>query len=353
MLKILLLAPYSSVHTKRWVNSLIGEDLNVLVVTADSGSSLNGEQNIFTLPLLFRLLPKSTRFVFLGLYAKVINFFFKADIIHAHYLSSYGIAAALFFDKYLVSVWGSDINLSLFKGVQKKLLKYSLKKAEHVFVTSRFLLSRAQEFRSEGVTVIPFGVDTDKFKPCLKAKGEFFHIGCTKWMSDVYGISFLIDLLENLINSYGYSNVRLYLTGDAIPGCKFNKKVQELGLENFVYFMGVVDFQKMPEVYSILDLACFPSIHESFGVSVLEASASGVPVLTSNVEGLKEVVLDGVTGSQFALDDAEGFVKQVIRHINNPELGERMGREGRKFVMNKYGWSQSVEKMVQAYKELK
>ena len=72
------------------------------------------------------------------------------------------------------------------------------------------------------------------------------------------------------------------------------KKIEELGLEGEVVFLGWLPFEDIPVIYSAADLFVFPSLHEGFGIPVLEAMACGVPVVCSDIEPLDEVDLPGI-----------------------------------------------------------
>ncbi len=84
----------------------------------------------------------------------------------------------------------------------------------------------------------------------------------------------------------------------------------------------------MVGLLSVSDLFLLPSLQESFGLSALEAMACGVPVVASNVGGLPEVVIDGVTGFLHPPDEVEQMAESAIRILSDPALHARMAAEG-------------------------
>lgn len=104
------------------------------------------------------------------------------------------------------------------------------------------------------------------------------------------------------------------------------KKIEELGLTGQVVFLGWLPFEDIPVIYSAADLFVFPSLHEGFGIPVLEAMASGVPVVCSNIEPLDEVA----GGAARLVDpiDAESIAEGMRDVLENRGLRDRLVKDG-------------------------
>jgi len=100
----------------------------------------------------------------------------------------------------------------------------------------------------------------------------------------------------------------LLMVGDGIDFYPANKLVKELGLEQFVKFLGKE--RAVEKILPVADLFIINSVKESFGLTVLEAASCGVPALVTNVGGLPEVVVDGITGSISPPEDVEHMAKK-------------------------------------------
>lgn len=122
------------------------------------------------------------------------------------------------------------------------------------------------------------------------------------------------DLKLVLIGSRDYGH-------EAIRG-----KISELGLEEDIIFLGWLPYEDIPLVYSAAGLFVFPSLHEGFGIPVLEAMASGVPVVCSCIEPLDEVAGDAA----LFVDplSVESIAHGMLRVLEDPALRKRLAAEG-------------------------
>lgn len=100
-----------------------------------------------------------------------------------------------------------------------------------------------------------------------------------------------------------------------------------------------------------MDVFCAPSLSESFGVAVIEASACETPVVVSNVGGLPEVVIDEVTGFIVEPKHVEQLAEKILILVNDQSLRKQMGAAGRKFVLENYAWEKNVDTMESIYIE--
>lgn len=98
---------------------------------------------------------------------------------------------------------------------------------------------------------------------------------------------------------------------------KLQLLAQNLGIQSSVHFLGFRE--DVAELYQIADVFCFPSRREGLGLAALEAMASGLPLITSDIHGIKDYSENGVTGYTVALDDLDGFVN-AIRNLQIENL---------------------------------
>src|SRR5690606_35745772 len=136
------------------------------------------------------------------------------DVIHGHFLTSYGNIASLCSRKYIVSVWGNDIYTlhRRFKTVQYKSIG-TLNKAKYILSTSNIMAQKTKEYVEKEVLVTPFGVDTSIFMPQKERSSDKITIGCVKWLDEKYGITDILKAFRILVVEKKIANIRLVLTG--------------------------------------------------------------------------------------------------------------------------------------------
>lgn len=117
-----------------------------------------------------------------------------------------------------------------------------------------------------------------------------------------------------------------------------------------VYFLGRVAYDQVPAVYANSDIHITTSERESRGLTVLEAFASGIPVLVPRAGGLVENVQDGENGLIYTPQDTEDFTQKLKQLIDDPILRKTMGQQGLKSVGN-YSWDQVIKNLVEIWEQ--
>ena len=113
--------------------------------------------------------------------------------------------------------------------------------------------------------------------------------------------------------------------------------------------MGYINNDKIPEIYANVDIACFGSRLESFGVSAVEAMACEVPVIATDADGFKEVIEDCKTGFIVNQNDIKAMAEYMRWPYFNPKLRNELGQNARKRVMKLYDWNNNVDFMISIY----
>lgn len=127
----------------------------------------------------------------------------------------------------------------------------------------------------------------------------------------------------------------------------------DLGIEGRVDFVGDLPADAMPAFYRGLDLYLQPSVEvvheasrmpqaESMGRGLCEAQSSGLPVVASRSGGIPEVVVDGVTGRLVDSGDPKALAAAVLDCMDSPEARRRMGRAGRRLMIDRFSWEAIV-----------
>ena len=358
--KILFLADINSVHTARWVKSTIERGFKVALfsLSAKSSSWSDGlpDFEYFCYGISPEQLASSQRFGKLSYFSaqkKAKNFAkrMQADIVHAHYASSYGtLARKINHENTVLSLWGSDVyEFPKRSPFHRILFKKALRFPKVVCSTSKDMAREAQQYVNREIVITPFGVDTEFFKPAVQRQKDCCVIGTVKALEQVYGIDRLIKLYAALLEKTN-RKTRLSIYGDGSQKEELMALTRALGIEKHVVFHGRVDGEQLLEAFQSLDVFVALSRRESFGVAALEAQACGVPVLVSNVGGLPEVA-SPKTGVIVDQNTPETWLESLLELIKL--RGDKASSiQTRDFVLTNFSNEVCVDKLIEVYQNL-
>ena len=273
--------------------------------------------------------------------------FEKLDLIHAHYAiphaTSAYIAKQILNDEHLriiTTLHGTDITLIGLEPSFLSVMKFSIEKSDGVTAVSRFLKEKTitNYGINKEIEVIPNFVDTELFKRMADTKlrktiapnGEriLIHISNFRLVKRVTDVIRIFNLVLKKIPS------KLVLVGDGPDRSSCENLCRELELGDSVKFLGKQ--AELVELLSAADLFLMPSQSESFGLSALEAMACEVPVISSSVGGLPELVVHGETGYIAEIGDVERMAKYAIELLSNNTRREMFAKAGRKRAVENF-----------------
>jgi glycosyltransferase involved in cell wall biosynthesis len=352
-MKIAYLSSAFSIHTVRWVNEMARRDYEIHLITMhspDSNKPIDNRVSLHKLPFS----PPLGYFLNKWHLKKLLRQITPA-LLHTHYASGYGtLSRSSGFHPTLLSVWGSDVFVFPHEAKWKeKLLCKNLSAADYIASTSHAMKEQIEKFVNpkHPITVTPFGVDSEKFKPFKRPiNPNEFIVGTIKTLEKEYGISTLIKAFAIVRQKYyGSKKVRLVIAGRGSLESYLKKLAKDLGVDKETEFLGYVPHSAVPNILNRFSVSVSVSDSESFGVAVVEASSCGIPVIVSDAGGLPEVVKNNITGFIVPRKNAEATAEAIIRLVEDVELRERMGREGRNFVLQNYEWRENASRMEKLY----
>ena len=360
-MKILLLSDTHSEHTEKWALGLANNGVKVglfsfnkanyewyihenITVFFEPEKKINAENK----------LNKLAYIKYVSILKKIIQNF-KPDILHAHYATSYGLVGALSdFHPFVISSWGTDVMKFPNKNfVAKSILKYNFKKADLLCATSHTIKDYIHKVVNFPVSVIPFGIDTDVFKPKEVSslfKSTDFILGSIKPVEKLYNIDVLIKAFALLLSKH--ANLKLLIIGEGTALIELKELSKSLGVYQNIVFTGRIPHSEISNYYNMLDVLVNISEYESFGVSVVEAMSCGIPVVVTNVGGLKEVVKDDSVGLKVNVADVDATIAVIERLINDKELYNKISVNARKHVIENYNWDDNLKQMITEYSKL-
>jgi len=156
--------------------------------------------------------------------------------------------------------------------------------------------------------------------------------------------------VSTLINAMKHVDGTLLIAGQGSMLPLLRERAKLLGIGNRVRFLGMVEYSKLPLLYRASDVFVLPSLSEAFGIVLLEAMASGTPVIGTSVGGIPEII-DGC-----GLLVPPGNSKELARAINfvlsNQHIEKRLSHLGKKRVEQVYDWNVIVKRVVALYREV-
>jgi glycosyltransferase involved in cell wall biosynthesis len=130
---------------------------------------------------------------------------------------------------------------------------------------------------------------------------------------------------------------------------KLQNMVLKLGLERNVEFAGRVTEEEKTELLTLCDVFVHPTTQDIFSVSILEASAAGLPVVAFDVGGNSEMILDGVTGALVTELNPQSLADEILMLLRDIEKSQEMGENGREYVLRKFSWEKTVDGLERLY----
>lgn len=186
---------------------------------------------------------------------------------------------------------------------------------------------------------IPFGVDTVRFRPGEKAAGKprFLFVGGLDRAHYFKGVDKLLEACA-LLKKDGLDNWELDIAGSGDLQAGYQKKAEELFLSDRVHFLGQVSDADLPGLYARSLALVLPSVNgaEAFGIVLIDALASGTPVIASNLPGVRSVFKDGVEGLLVRPGDAADLRDKLKKFLSDRTEAERMGKCSRDLAEEKY-----------------
>ncbi len=209
---------------------------------------------------------------------------------------------------------------------------------------------------------LPFGVDLERFKPrktpesLLKRHDLDFNLPISLFVGGMdqahhfKGIPYLFQAL--LILKKNGTPVQCLLVGDGDLRSDFELQAKGLGISNLVRFAGKVSDDELPYYYNLADLFVLPSISkaEAFGMVLLEAMASGIPVVASDLPGVRSVAKEG--GVVIEPGNPRQMADAMYSYLIGMESGEDFPSSMRRLVEYKYNWKVVVDRLEQVYQQL-
>ena len=291
-------------------------------------------------------------FLFFSLFLQLFIKRKQYDIIHAHWIIPQGIVQSFVGGRYIITGHGSDVT-TLNRGLFKLLKQRCLDRAAHITVVSERLkqIIITQYHTSEDkISVVSMGSNLSLFSQKQRNNTVFHHkeekiILFVGRFEEVKGLPYLIDAME-------YVNASLYIVGSGPD--ESSLRIQANRFPDRITFLGSKSHEELSKIYSSADVCVVPSIcdrngkEEGFGLVILEAMASGVPIVASRSGGIVDIVRDGVNGLLAEPKNSKDLAEKINQILINPALAEQLKEEAYRTVGD-YSYEKIAERFSRVY----
>ncbi len=296
----------------------------------------------------------------LALASKMVDVikFEKLDLLHVHYAIPHATSAYLAREmvgnkniQIITTLHGTDITLVGLEPGFLPVMKFSIEKSDGVTAVSRFLKEKTSTNYGieKDIEVIPNFVDTKKFRR-IDAADFRRHIApagekVLVHVSNFRPLKRVPDVIRIFYEVKKKTPSKLILVGDGPDRSNCERLCRELDICDDVKFLGKQS--ELVQILSAADLFLMPSQSESFGLSALEAMACEVPVVSSSVGGLPELIVHGETGHIAEIGDIDRMARYAIELLTNENKHQLFAQNSRKRAVETF----DVEKIVDLYEK--
>jgi len=289
------------------------------------------------------------------------------DVVHVHFatnavdIATYKSEGFLKQSKLVVTFHGYDINPSkveFYKTHYKKIFEQTDSFTVNTIYTKEILVQVNPALTN--VFILPVGLDTNLFKrkgnQC--ATNEPFKIVYCGRLISLKGGLLLPLIIEELLNR-GFDNINLKIIGDGELKKLLKDNIERLKLKSIIELVGSLTQEELISVFNDSNVLLLPGIRDTFdgseeaqGLVIQEAQSMELPVVVSDVGGMKYGLITNKTGFVVKENDINGFADCIEALIKDPQRAKKMGEEGRKFVEENYNSKDLVDKLISIYKNI-
>lgn len=225
----------------------------------------------------------------------------------------------------------------------------TLRMAQALVAPSPFLQRVFHDLGFEPITVPNF-VDLDRFVPGAPCDfGDAPHLVVTRNLEAIYDIATALRAFASIRGTY--PNARLSIAGIGPERARLEALAAELGIEGAVALLGRIDGARMPALYASADCMLNPSRVDNMPNAILEAFASGVPVVSTDAGGIPDMAEDGRSALLVPVGDAAAMAAQALRVLSDRALAASLRRHGLQAVA-RYAWPVIRDRWLQLYREV-
>lgn len=288
----------------------------------------------------------------------------RPDLIHAGPTYNCGYMTALSgFHPWLLTSWGSDILYQIDQGQQwRQATRIALSGADAFFCDCDAVRAGAKgiaNLEEDRIVQFPWGIRKGSFGPAgplppplefEREAGTQVLISTRSW-EPIYGIHVLLQAFAKAHSAD--ASLRLLLLGRGSEAQQVQQYIDAHGVKDVVHIPGNIARADMPKWFRAADIYVSCSQSDGTSVSLLEAMATGLPAVVTDLPANREWVTEGQNGWLAAADSPSAFADRILRAARlSPEQRKRMAECNQKIVAERADWDRNFPRLVKMYKQL-
>jgi glycosyltransferase involved in cell wall biosynthesis len=350
-LRILFVADAASIHTQKWLKHFQSRGDEVHVASFRP-SKIEGV-TVHLLPTwgMGKLGYFSALKILPTLYKKI-----KPEVVHAHYVTSYGFLSALTkLHPLIVTAWGSDVLLAPQQSIFRNYFaRYALKHADHVTTLAEHMNGAVSALGVPltKLTATPFGVNIGFFKPSTAGDmaAHPVRLVSTRNFHSVYDIKTLILALAE-VSTAGYS-LDVDLIGDGPLRHELEALVKQLQLDKYITFRGYVDQETLKNFLVKSDIFVTSALSDGNSVSLAEAFACGCFPIATDIPANTQWITQGLNGYIYPAGDVNSLAQRIMNSLNGSAMRQSAKTENRRIAEEHLDWNICASRMEKIYEQV-
>ena len=368
-IRLAFLANGESVHTKQWLTYFVGKGYDVHLITF-TAKPIKGVK-IHELRYFGKLAYPMRIWEVRRAVTKI-----DPDILHAHYITHYGVyAASTGFHPLILSAWGSDISIDPQKSrIHRFFVTFAFKRAALVHTGDNVGRKRLMELGcdAEKIFVQQWGADTNRFSPKARSQSlrrslgidDVYSVLCVRWWRPNYHVDVFVKAVPLVLKKI--PNVKFILLGGGSLESKLKELAKKLGVYENIVFVGSVPHEEMPKYLASVDAYVDTASDYRVGAvgDILVArGGGGMGQITREVMacGTPDVLSDNINvrsadwfqGLMYKQLDHRDLAEKIVQLLKNEKLRRKIGEESRKVALEICDLEKTMKQWETVYHELK
>lgn len=356
MMRIAYIGDGGSVHNHFMLNWFVRQGHEVILLTDTPASELECEVKLVA--------PRQGNWLRHVQAVRAIRSSLKAwkpDIVHAHNITGYGYwGAASGFQPLVMTAWGTDLLLQAQESRWvRNLVRWSLRRAQLITADAQSLAEEARQLAGNRtpVRMLQWGIDLSElnqpidpqWKEELRGGARFVFLS-NRRLRPIYNIDVIIKAFAEVAQQV--RDVRLVVVGDDWQKPDLQALVQKLGIEAQVTFTGWLDRGPLMASLRCTDAYLSVPSSDSTPLSLLEAFAAGLPVITSDLPALREWIVPNQNGYLTPPGDVCSLAEAMRQLAAHPDQARQVGSQNRALVDERANRDREMSRLLSWYREL-